>query len=157
VHGDDALTRNMITGPGHRGRVLFDHNDGGVPPPAGRRSPGRRPSRLRSPHRKHSPTSSNQRRPVRSAPAGHPQQRPWRQARRYRRPPYVSSRQTQLYVEMLGQETLIGVMTGGDQRFTVLADADARCGRASGSASGWNRGACTSSTPRPSGPSAPSL
>ena len=28
------------------------------------------------------------------------------------------------YVEMLGRETLIGVTTGGDQRFTMLADAD---------------------------------
>ena len=28
------------------------------------------------------------------------------------------------FVEMLGRETLIGVVTGGDQRFTVLADAD---------------------------------
>jgi ABC-type sugar transport system ATPase subunit len=29
------------------------------------------------------------------------------------------------FVEMLGRETLIGVVSGGDQRFTVLADADA--------------------------------
>ena len=28
------------------------------------------------------------------------------------------------YVEMLGRETLIGLVTGGDQHFTVLADAD---------------------------------
>jgi ABC-type sugar transport system ATPase subunit len=28
------------------------------------------------------------------------------------------------YVEMLGRETLIGIVTGGEQRFTVLADAD---------------------------------
>jgi ABC-type sugar transport system ATPase subunit len=28
------------------------------------------------------------------------------------------------YIEMLGRETLIGVVTGGDQRFTVLAAAD---------------------------------
>jgi multiple sugar transport system ATP-binding protein len=28
------------------------------------------------------------------------------------------------YVEMLGRETLIGLITGGDQRFTVLAAAD---------------------------------
>jgi multiple sugar transport system ATP-binding protein len=29
------------------------------------------------------------------------------------------------YVEMLGRETLIGIVSEGDQRFTVLADADA--------------------------------
>ncbi len=28
------------------------------------------------------------------------------------------------YVEMLGRETLVGIVTGGDQRFTVLAEAD---------------------------------
>ena len=27
------------------------------------------------------------------------------------------------YVEMLGRETLVGIVTGGDQRFTVLAEA----------------------------------